>query len=380
MPRLWRTLERFASVAVIIALAVTIGLTAARGEDFPLVAEIRTVLDGGAPDLESRSQSTPNPSPVRNRSGGLVGMNFTHYAQRRRCSLDDTGIVTSYDVEGVRSRVRSQLDAMRRHGLETLRLIVWHQADVTGRRWGVISDQRGVLSARGVRNLQRYFADVRLTGFRRLTVSFAPMGTGDPRHITYDPRRLDVNWAVISQVREVLKAYGPRETRVDLLNEGAPATWADRSLTAQTVDYMAEIYRRYVSYYGHRDVVISATASQTRVDTKARLNNLLDAFAKSGASFPRWLEVHLGYNARRARAGLEAVDAVLSARQLFRQSLVIGEAAYNDRGVARAIARFKQRSSRKITEVMAWPLTRNRPCKDISVAPPYRADAYLDPS
>jgi F5/8 type C domain len=45
--------------------------------------------------------------------------------------------------------------------------------------------------------------------------------------------------------------------------------------------------------------------------------------------------------------------------------------------VAHAIATYEATSTRPVTEVLEWPLTADRPCKDISVSAPYRADAYI---
>ncbi len=339
-------------------------------------------LPAGRPDPAARPTPDHGPVPVlprvRNESGALVGVNLTHHAQLRRCSLDDTGIVATYHRPGVRAQVQGQLAAMRRHGIVTLRLIVWHQEDAGGRRWGVVPSAGGRLSALHRANLRHYAADVRAARFRRLSVSLAPMGDADPRGPGYEPRRFEANWRVIREVRAQLHAQGPPEVRVDLLNEGAPPDWPAAGLTEQNVTYLASMYRRYVHAFGARDVTLSSTASQSRRDTDARISNLAAAVGRSGAPPPRTFEVHLAYTGRGARAGLETVDAALT-RHGLRQPLVVGETAYDDRGVARAIARFRRRSSRPVEEVLAWPLTRSRPCRDVSVAPPYRADAYLDP-
>jgi hypothetical protein len=57
------------------------------------------------------------------------------------------------------------------------------------------------------------------------------------------------------------------------------------------------------------------------------------------------------------------------------QPLVIGETAYDDAGVASAIAQFRAESARPILEVMAWPLRAGRQC---GVSAPYRSDAYIE--
>jgi hypothetical protein len=312
----------------------------------------------------TRAGGLPNPAP-------LIGASYTHYAISD-CSLSGTGIVANYDLPFVRDIVRHQLAAMRRAGIASLRLILWHMHEPGDRAWGIISSFGGRLSDRDRANLADYLSDVRAAGFQRMTISFAPAVTNDPRNgDTYDSSLFEENWGFISDTRAVVKQYGPPTTHLDLMNEGAPAnTW--RSSTIERVKaYIAMMYRSYVLKFGNSDVVVSSIAGP------GRLRNLIDAYAASGVGYPNWFEVHVSYDPAKAFANLTTADAMLAAQGLA-QPLVIGEAPYDDLGVAATIGDFERSSSRPIDEILEWPLTRDGPCTDISVSPPYRANAYIN--
>src|SRR5262245_50383535 len=90
----------------------------------------------------------------------LIGTNYAHYAISG-CSQENTGIVASYMENSVRRRVKAQLAAMHAAGIETLRLLLWHQSDASGQRWGTVPSGGGRLSEPYRSNLTRYLRDVR---------------------------------------------------------------------------------------------------------------------------------------------------------------------------------------------------------------------------
>ena len=108
----------------------------------------------------------------------------------------------------------------------------------------------------------------------------------------------------------------------------------------------------------------------------SRLEHLVEILRGTGQPFPRWFEIHPSYGGADALQDLRAADATLTANGLS-QPFVLGEEAYDDRPVAEAIAEFTRTSERPVTEILEWPLAANSPCKDMSVSPPYRADAYI---
>jgi hypothetical protein len=309
----------------------------------------------------------------------LIGANYSHY-QNKDCSLDDTGIVTHYQERGVRRLVRGQLVAMHAAGIQSLRLILWHMTDASGQRWGVVSSDRGRLAEPYRSNLIRYLNDVRRAGFEQLTIAFGPEYTNAPLPPTptdvYDPAKFEENWQFIRNVRPLLKSYGPASTHLDLINEGPAGAFDSPTVFAQTHDYLKRMWSNYVEAFGADDASFSIIGGGGAGDAVPRLRNLLDALQESGKPLPHWFDIHPPYSSDGTVDTLRVVDQVLTARGLP-QPLVIGEEAYDDLSVARAIAEFSRSSSRRIIEVGEWPLTADRPCTNISVSPPYRADAYV---
>jgi hypothetical protein len=304
----------------------------------------------------------------------LIGANYSHF-KNENCSLDDTGIIRYYDVPGVRPRVQAQLVAMRSAGIETLRLLLWHMTEVGSHRWGVVSSSGGRLSEPERSNLIRYLRDVRSAGLVQLTVSFGPMWTnspfGQPQYV-YEPSKLEENWRFIQDVRALLKLHGPASIKLDLINEAAPSDYTPPEQQPGLRRYIAELYSRYVKAYGNEDVLVSAIAK----GDPSRLANLVQILLGTGQPLPRWFEIHPSYTAAEALQDLRAADATLAASGLS-QPFVVGEAAYDSRPVAQAVADFTRTSTRPVSEVIEWPLAADQPCDNISVSPPFRADAYI---
>lgn len=304
----------------------------------------------------------------------LIGANYTHYANAS-CSLEGTGIVGHYNELGVRRRVRAQLAAMRAAGIESLRLLLWHMTDPAGAGWGVVSSRDGRLGELDRSNLIRYLRDVKRAGFERLTVSFGPMWTnspfGQPDYV-YDGTKFEENWRFIQDTRSLIKTHGPSTIRIDLINEAPPSDYTPPEQEPELKQYLAELYSRYVSTYGNEDVLVSVIAK----GDPSRLEHLVEILRGTGRPLPRSFEIHPSYSEAEALQDLRAADATLTANGLS-QPFVVGEEAYDDRPVAEAIAEFMRTSTRPVTEVLEWPLAANSPCKDMSVDPPYRADAYI---
>ena len=297
------------------------------------------------------------------------------------------GIVPTYGDRGIRAKVRRQLAAMHAGGLSSLRLLLWHsdQPDLPS---DVLSSATGRLEEPYRRNLTEFLTDIRAAGFASLTVDFGPVGPndpiGNPDHDVYDPTLLDQNWSFIKDVRPLVKRYGPTQTRIDLLSEGAPSDyWPFKQ---RMMDYITEMYRRYADAFGTDDVVVSAIAPPepnadiSQPDGGHRLQNLIDALRASGRPLPAAFSVHVSTwwspSAANTLYGLRQEDAVLTANGLS-QPLIVSETIYDDRELAQAIEEFRQTSSRPILEVQEWPLQQGSTCRDFSVAPPFRADQYI---
>jgi hypothetical protein len=322
----------------------------------------------------------PSFSPADYRQSGfprstgepLIGVNYTHHGFRG-CSYDGTGILRSYHEAGIAQKVHRQLFSMRKAGVTTIRTVLWHMTDATDHSWGPVSSAGGRLQAPYRANLIYYLQELRKFGFARFTVSFAPQGANNPLLSTHDQSKLSENWRFIRTVRRLVKRYGPRTTRFDLVNEGAPSEapseWSPNP--SQTAGYLRTLYRLYVRHYGNRDVTVSSIANEPR-RVADRLRQLVHILKKSRVPLPRWYDVHIPYESSSASHSLKEVDRVLEAGQQD-QPLVIGETAYNDRGVAKAIRQFLTRSSRRISEVSPWFQYTPRGCQ---IPPPYKPGAY----
>jgi hypothetical protein len=198
------------------------------------------------------SGATGTPAP-------LIGVAYARWGVRG-CDTTGMGIVATYDVWGVRARVRRQLAAMHAAGLDSLRLLLWHS--VQSDQFGMVSSATGRLEEPYRTNLIRFLRDIRLAGFASLTVDFGPVGpndpVGDPQNDVYDPSLIDQNWSFIKDVRPLVKENGPALTRIDLLSEGAPSDYWP--FKARMMAYITEMYRRYADAFGTADVVVSAIA------------------------------------------------------------------------------------------------------------------------
>jgi hypothetical protein len=324
----------------------------------------------------------------------LVGVEYSHFAVHG-CDLAGTGIIDQYNQSGVRQAVRLQLAAMHSRGLSTLRLIIWHMTRVSGKRWGVLPSGGGRLGEPFRNNMSEFLHDIRSAGFASLLVEFAPMWRNNPfptfengRFVNrFDPSKLDENWRFISDVRRLVKRYGPANTWIDPIVEGAPSNAMLRFAGNQIRGYLAEIYSRYVDAFGNADVFISSIAPPEpgtrpgQPDPAQRLQNLIDILRSTRRPLPRVFAVDLP-NSRSlqngdAIYGLQQVDATLNANGLA-QPLIVAETLYGDREYAREIATFIDSSPRPVSQVLEWPRTRDEHCSPgLAVSPPYIADAYV---
>jgi len=297
----------------------------------------------------------------------LVGVNYSTFGDRG-CDFSGYGIV-AYGA-GNRMLIRQQLAAMRAAGVQELRTFIWSQHDARAKTRGVVSSAGGRLAPTKTKNLINFVSDVRDLGFARLEVAFSPQGYNNPIHRPkhYDPSLFNENWQLIRYVRGIVKQYGGSlDTRFDLLNEGPPY----RATNTQLETYIAQMYSNYVDAYGNADVTVSSTG---RASGQSRIANLIDTLRSTGRPLPTWFEVHT-YSGH-VLADLRATDATLTNKGLS-QPISLGETHYNDPSAAKAVATFVRTSSRHLDEALTWPLVRGSSCKNISVPPPYKVNAFI---
>lgn len=365
-----------AALVILAAMTIYISLPDGSGDDSPLA----NGPGGDSPLAAAHYDKKRFP-----RTGSpLVGVNYTHYDfpgcqfPGRGSGLSDTAILTNYHEDGVREKVHRQLYEMRRNGVSSLRTVIWHMTDPGRQRWGPVPSAGGTLGEPYRSNLVNYAREVRKFGFARLTIPFGPRAANDPRNprapgqISYDPSKFEENWRFIQDVRSIVKRYGPRRTRFDILAEGAISSYAPRSRLTLVRRYLREIYTRYVRKYGNRDVTVSVIPARYRQDRGGRLQNLINILNSTGMGQPRWYDLHIGYTANEADHSLRDSQAVLRRNRLS-QPITVGETAYNDRRIARVIRKFRRDGGQRIEEVDSWYVRHTKKC---NVSPPYRVKAY----
>jgi len=322
-----------------------------------LAATLAALVAGGAVEAELSSP--------------ILGVNVIEYAGGDPPNCYGPSVLYEYGQPRVRALVRDQLGAMRAAGAESIRLFLTYDRDTSEGPYFVAA-RSGRLEEPFRANLIAYLSDSRAAGFLRLTLAFDARGSVQPAQVwprnDYDPATFDESWSLIRDVRPLLKQYGPPDTRVDLLNEGAPGEY----LSDQVMSWISRMYANYADAFGADDVTVSA-------GFWPGMGRLVQALRASGKPMPRWFDVHPRWVPEHALQDLRAIDAELAANGLS-QPLVVGEEKYNDPGVASAIADFARTSPRRIDEVMEWPLEHGgaEPANQQTrcISPPYRLDAY----
>jgi len=310
----------------------------------------------------------------------LIGVTYTH-SGLRSCDLQgSTGIVAHYNDPGERRLVRTQLAAMRRAGIDSIRFLLWFMTDASTQDWGVVSSTDGKLSEPYRSNLIRFVSDIRAAGFQRLTIAFGPQWTNDPIGFYnpdgtindhWDPAKLEENWSFINYVHRLVRPYAPADTVFDILSEIPPSQYQPQAIIDRLNDYIRTIWTRYADTFGLGDTVISVIAKDGQGPD--RLQRLIDTLRSTGRGFPADFEFHADWTSPAAYDELEAVNQVLNANGLS-QPIVVGETSYENPAVANDIARFEGDSSRPVIEVFEWfETSEGGPCP----SPPYRADAYI---
>ena len=301
----------------------------------------------------------------------LLGVDVTEYTGGAPPNCYGASVLYDYGQPRVRVLVRDQLAAMRAGAAESIRLFLTYDDNISENPYFVPA-RSGRLEEPFRTNLVKYLGDARAAGFLRLTLVFDARGSVQPAQAfpnnNYDPSTFAETWSLIRDVRALLKQYGPSDTRVDLLNEGAPGDY----LTEQVSSWITRMYANYVDAFGAEDVTVSA-------GFWTGMSGLVQALRASGKPMPQWFDVHPRWEPAHALQDLRAIDAELSANGLS-QPLVIGEEKYNDPSVAATIAEFTRTSARQVEEVIEWPLEHGgeEPANQQTrcISPPYRLDAY----
>jgi hypothetical protein len=167
----------------------------------------------------------------------LLGADVVGDAGGRPPNCYAPSILVEYGQPSVRALVRDQLAAMRAAGLASLRVFFTYDYDTSENPFFVPAAQ-GRLIEPFRTNLINYLSDIRAAGFLRVTLAFDARPSVDPaqRFGPYNAATFDESWNLIKDTVPLLKTYGPPDTRVDLLNEGAPSEPNHSSLRLRDPD------------------------------------------------------------------------------------------------------------------------------------------------
>jgi hypothetical protein len=275
---------------------------------------------------------------------------------------------------------------MRAAGVDSLVVFLWHLSEPASNDLSNIPSAGGRIAEPFRSNLVNYVRDVRAAGFKSLTVNYGPQWTNNPYGQTFvngvlrdiwDPGKLDENWGFIRDTRTLIKQNGPAETWFDPTME-MPPTGNGEALTQRLVQYIAEIYRRYVESFGKDDLVLTVIAKSPEVPVKTaeRVDNLVRALRSTSLGMPARFGVHPDQTA--PLPGIRAVDDALK-RNGLEQPLVIGEVIGEGPSsgmAARDVVQFVRGAVRPIPQVHLWWWRSDLEPHECS-SPPYRADSYI---
>lgn len=315
----------------------------------------------------------PEPPVIRgDRTPGiLVGTNYTHQSFSG-CGFEGTPLLLRYHSSEVRSAALEHLVLMRRRGVESLRLILWHMDDVGGHTWGVVASPGGKLSAQISRNLRQLIEDINAMGYLRFTVAFGPQWTNNPRHPDHTPAHARGNLRLIESVMTIAEA-SELPIRFDLLNEGAPARSFDRRTYRRVASYIADVWEFAARRMDPSRFTVSVIAPRSEPETgQRRLASLLEILDQRDFPAATWVEIHVHGSASEVEFALTHVDEVLDARGVPTE-VTLGETVYNDRAVAAVLVEMQTEMA--LSEVLQWF---SRPPRHCNVDPPYQIDAYVD--
>jgi hypothetical protein len=296
----------------------------------------------------------------------LIGADSIEYAGGDPPNCFGPSILYDYGDPSIRARIKLQLAAMAAAGLQSLRVFFVYDYNTSENQFFVPA-RSGRLEEPFRSNLVNYLTDIRAAGLTRVTLTFDPRYSADPGHRfgPYDPSTFEASWGLIHDTRPLVKQYGPADTRIDLLNEGAPFLNGPDA----RIDWVGRMYTRYVDAFGADDVGVSAAWGSS-------LSGLVQVLRGTGEPLPRWFDVHPRYEYETALDDLHRWDDELTAAGVD-QPFVIGEVKYNDADMARALAELATSARHQVEEVMEFPaLLSGVGGQPSCINPPYRIDAY----
>jgi hypothetical protein len=283
------------------------------------------------------------------------GSNYDFYNLANGCGREKFGTVDSFDRG--RDMITEQLRQMYDAGQRRLRIGIFHQH---GPDTGTVMDSStGDLSPADRRQLTELLAAVKKAGFQEIEVAFHPQGDDSPQDWTaMDEQAYQENWSLIRNLHPLIAAAGV-PYRIDLLNEGMP-------MSSEPVlrSYAKRLWADYTREFGKADTV-GFSMTVWIADRATQLH------AVYGDNPPDVFDVHLYGDYWNGDEYRQFVDADQKMTSLgYHQPWIIGETYYDDGWAAADIRHAIGATGREVLYVTQWPLTRDRRCSDVDVAPP----------
>ncbi|MEV6610884.1 hypothetical protein [Kutzneria sp. NPDC051319] len=285
------------------------------------------------------------------------GSNYDFYGLSGGCSREQYGTVDSFDRG--RDVIEKQLSQMYDAGQRRLRIGIFHQH---GRDTGTVMDSStGDLSPADRRQLTELLAAVKKAGFHEIEVAFHPQGDDSPQDWdAMDEQAYRENWSLIANLHPLIAAAG-LPYKIDLLNEGMPM-----STEPVLRQYAKRLWADYTAKFGKADTV-GFSMTVWIADRATQLP------AVYGSNPPDLFDVHLYGDSWNGDEYSQFVQADKKMTALgYRQPWIIGETYFDDVLAAQGIRQAIGATGRQVRYITQWPLSRDRRCADVDVAPPTR--------
>lgn len=281
------------------------------------------------------------------------GADYAWY-QVANCSREPYGVIANYNSNS--SVINQQLGLMYQNGQRRLRIPIFHGR---GLNTGTVMDSTGGnLSLQNRQNLTNFLTAVKNAGFAEIEVAFFPTGPNSPANWTqYSEDYYQENWNVIYNLHSIIASAGI-PYRIDLLNEGAPATNQPALL-----QYAQHLWNDYNFVFGKND-----TLGFSVIPTTDRLQNMPAVYGNSqygNHGTPYLYDMHF-YD----HSAASFVNAANIMKAKFPPAgWILGEAYYNDPAQADALNQGIAQTGQTVFYLTQWPLSYGSTCSDVDVVP-----------
>ncbi len=305
----------------------------------------------------------------------LVGANYNLYKAcfgpgGSHIGTQPNFIVSHYQKPGVRDTVKAQLKAMRGNSIESLRTLVFFANYPTQEVTGVINIDDPVQRAALVKSIDEYASDVQAAGYKRLVISFNPMGYNSPLDYVrawlvpegqpipgFDPVYVEKNLELIGEVRAAAVQHETAgfEVELDLFNE---VNTALMSADSDAVAYIEDFWRAYVDAYGPEGATFATNfvRGDTRRDTAA----FLAALKRSNRPFPSTFLMHFYTDSTFSGDSAADLTGLIALFDRYgvpveNRNVEIAEMLYNNTKATTEIWNAIRGASLQVTNAMVWP-------------------------